>query len=578
MTHQGPDWLDQQSRSVVYPEINPAGRFAVHLFGHMHENVVRGQVIGGGKMLRQWQGPSLFSVEKYGESAQEERRHGYSAGTLEWDADTFFLRHWPRKAFRDANGWRFERDSEGCVLDERDGATEPETWARKPARAVDRPLLPPVNLPPIVVDEGAAAAGVQRFASMPAPGPAIRDARRRAGQVIPYLLLAASLAALAWVSRDRIFATAGAGAALEASIRGTFENLELHHAVGSRSSLFLRRSHSRGALFDYDWRLITERRLADGERFEFEFSSDPSGMAIPPRYEVPIRASFYEAPVAIRHLRGGLVLVHQNKREDLKPVDEVSARSPLDRAPSRWRFGLPVAYAAVQNAKQATVYQRLDTADAFLRRAARDELADAIKKELAGIEQVLLSPASSVRLKVGVISAINVAKGVDGDDLSDRTYLAIVQAAASPDQVLAEEAFRFFSRYSVAGAVELTADKGRQPHGETIAVRARNPKDGDFRFVVNVTRQPAGSAQVRVQEIQVQEDSSGGSTRWIFGVVAAGQEAIRLPTRRYEDDGKPTKYAMTPADKAVGTVKVAADAPLPIRIIGYKPKNLPQSD
>lgn len=48
-------------QAKVYPEINPAGRFAVHLFGHMHENVIRSQSHGGGPMVRQWQGPSLFA-------------------------------------------------------------------------------------------------------------------------------------------------------------------------------------------------------------------------------------------------------------------------------------------------------------------------------------------------------------------------------------------------------------------------------------------------------------------------------------------------------------------------------------
>ena len=49
MTHQGPEWLSNHSREDVYREINPAGRFAVHLFGHMHENVVCADVVGRGQ-------------------------------------------------------------------------------------------------------------------------------------------------------------------------------------------------------------------------------------------------------------------------------------------------------------------------------------------------------------------------------------------------------------------------------------------------------------------------------------------------------------------------------------------------
>ena len=127
MTHQGPDWLDQHSRVDVYPEINPAGRCAVHLFGHMHENVVRGSSVGGGEMLWLWQGNSLFGLEKFGDPPRDDRRHGYSAGTIELEGTSAYLRHWPRKAVKDTNGWRFERDAQSCVLEENDGGTKPTT-------------------------------------------------------------------------------------------------------------------------------------------------------------------------------------------------------------------------------------------------------------------------------------------------------------------------------------------------------------------------------------------------------------------------------------------------------------------
>src|SRR5260221_6558436 len=84
MTHQGPDWLDARSANSVYPEIKPAGRFTVHLFGHMHENVIRSASSGGGKPLRQWQGCSLFGMEKFGEPPTIDRRHGYNLGRIEF--------------------------------------------------------------------------------------------------------------------------------------------------------------------------------------------------------------------------------------------------------------------------------------------------------------------------------------------------------------------------------------------------------------------------------------------------------------------------------------------------------------
>jgi len=139
LTHQGQEWLDKQSRDDVYPEINPAGRFAVHVFGHMHENVIRSSSTGGGQPLRQWQGNSLFSREPWGCPSTIERRHGYATGRIEFDGDSATIRHWPRKATYDkTNGWRFVADHTGCVIRENDSGTEPEPIRlrpRKPAAA-----------------------------------------------------------------------------------------------------------------------------------------------------------------------------------------------------------------------------------------------------------------------------------------------------------------------------------------------------------------------------------------------------------------------------------------------------------
>ena len=144
MTHQGFDWLDPRSQKEAYPGINPAGRFAVHLFGHMHENVVRGNSSGGGAVLWEWQGNSLFSMEPFGDPPKVERRHGYSAGTIEFDfvQSTASLRHWPRKAVdKGVNGWDFDRDTESCVLDKLkdDGGTEAMPLRLRPRKREARP-------------------------------------------------------------------------------------------------------------------------------------------------------------------------------------------------------------------------------------------------------------------------------------------------------------------------------------------------------------------------------------------------------------------------------------------------------
>jgi predicted MPP superfamily phosphohydrolase len=149
MTHQGRNWLDNRSSKEVYPEINPAGRFGVHLFGHMHKNIVRGRSLVGGKVSWQWQGNSLFGMGKYGEPPSYARRHGYSAGILQVDGShRASLRYWPRKANKsNVNGWRFERDGANTVLEDTDGGTPPAEITLNRHSRSRVPLIAPPVLP-----------------------------------------------------------------------------------------------------------------------------------------------------------------------------------------------------------------------------------------------------------------------------------------------------------------------------------------------------------------------------------------------------------------------------------------------
>lgn len=126
LTHQGPAWLSETAQQD-YAEINPAGRFAVHLFGHEHASVFSGQSWGGGQTRLVAQGHSLFSKEPIQHPQAEERRHGYAAGRITFEGGRGTIRFWPRKAWKDkVNGWRFGRDLESVAkLEERDGGTPP---------------------------------------------------------------------------------------------------------------------------------------------------------------------------------------------------------------------------------------------------------------------------------------------------------------------------------------------------------------------------------------------------------------------------------------------------------------------
>lgn len=120
ITHQGPIWLNDAGRSD-YPEINPAGRFAAHLFGHLHVNELAKLSEAGGEGVRLWQVASLFGLEKIGDPPIKDRQHGYMAGRIEFGANGATIRCWPRAGTKDSNGWRFIPDHNRGLLEPDDG-------------------------------------------------------------------------------------------------------------------------------------------------------------------------------------------------------------------------------------------------------------------------------------------------------------------------------------------------------------------------------------------------------------------------------------------------------------------------
>lgn len=63
LTHHGTDWLNPPSQQLLRGEMAPPGRFAIHLFGHMHEGRTETLQVSGASECRSWQGYSLFGVD-----------------------------------------------------------------------------------------------------------------------------------------------------------------------------------------------------------------------------------------------------------------------------------------------------------------------------------------------------------------------------------------------------------------------------------------------------------------------------------------------------------------------------------
>ena len=95
VTHQPATWLHRDSPASWDSDLNPAGRFDLHLFGHMHEPDVTSTAHGGGPARRSVQAASLFGLEKYGEG--HTRIQGYSANRIIVDGKDRWFTMWPRR-------------------------------------------------------------------------------------------------------------------------------------------------------------------------------------------------------------------------------------------------------------------------------------------------------------------------------------------------------------------------------------------------------------------------------------------------------------------------------------------------
>lgn len=99
MTHQPTEWLHDDSLESWNSEINPTGRFDLHLFGHMHEPILSRIAHGGSSGRRHAQSASLFGLEKLADGSSQ-RIQGYAAFSLSKEGNAAKLRCWPRMVIK----------------------------------------------------------------------------------------------------------------------------------------------------------------------------------------------------------------------------------------------------------------------------------------------------------------------------------------------------------------------------------------------------------------------------------------------------------------------------------------------
>ncbi|MEO6635817.1 MAG: metallophosphoesterase [Devosia sp.] len=94
VTHHPTDWLHPSSVALWEGEVAPAGRFDLHLFGHMHEHAGQVTTHGGSPTRRAIQASSVFGLDRI--DGKQRRTHGYSVGEI---GERYGLRQisiWPR--------------------------------------------------------------------------------------------------------------------------------------------------------------------------------------------------------------------------------------------------------------------------------------------------------------------------------------------------------------------------------------------------------------------------------------------------------------------------------------------------
>lgn len=113
VTHHPVSWLHERSREFWLSEIN-TGRFAAHIFGHVHEASSSVNSTAGAAPRVELQGISTFGLEKFGEKF--ERSHGYSAVKFT-PGGGGSLRIWPRKTHPAVGGGYNVSADVGFTLD-----------------------------------------------------------------------------------------------------------------------------------------------------------------------------------------------------------------------------------------------------------------------------------------------------------------------------------------------------------------------------------------------------------------------------------------------------------------------------
>jgi len=256
-------------------------------------------------------------------------------------------------------------------------------------------------------------------------------------------------------------------------ITGTIESLPNVEILGTTfADLYLHKNPKGGGYSDYDLLLINKdhNQWADGAKVKLTIQAPRPNSKDDDlyEYELPIRSDFYKTGVSLKRRQNKLILDHNGKETELQggrlssdavpgeaQTSDVKPTSTLIK-PS-WDL-LPTVHAQSEQYAQSvqptfSSYEftvGLESPDAIVRRKTRYALSLQDQSvAIPWIDSVLKDNASSYRLRLGVLVALNNMPNLRAESLLPATITAIQNTLNDPDDALRNEALGLAKRYKL---------------------------------------------------------------------------------------------------------------------------------
>ncbi len=240
----------------------------------------------------------------------------------------------------------------------------------------------------------------------------------------------------------------------------------------SFADLYLHKNPKGGGYSDYDLLLINkdQKQWADGAKVKLTIQAPRATSRDDDlyEYELPIRSEFYKTGVCLKRRQNKLFLDHNNQETELPggllPSNALPSGTQLSNAAptstlmkSAWDL-IPTAYAQEKQYNKSmksefSSYEftvGLESPDAIVRRKTRYALSLQDQHvAIPWIESVLRDKASSYRLRLGVLVALNNMPNLHAEALLPATITAIQSSLNDPDDALRNEALGLAKKYDL---------------------------------------------------------------------------------------------------------------------------------